>query len=606
MRNKLDSTTIEELGIDVLNPFFGYSATLAPLFRKRDKYPIWDGDIMLYKEGGKNNNKYLIGPIHAQVKSTSNKNIPEKKAIRSLKEEEIDSFLNNGGVAYFFVYVHPTIYEKSKAFYSLLTPVDLYRYKSDMGSNHSISIEMSALPRQMDEQIELDFKDFYEHCHRQYNYSGPIYLKDIQKNNVESFNVVFSTKTNNFVEFIKQLTSRENFVYVTFKGDPTKTPHPLGDRRYKLKAAQEVDLNISVSGNIFYEKCIAEIENGELYITVKDVMRFPFPIEITGDPFSGRINLNTKYRTLNQQIHSIEFLIEVIRTKHFYVGETRFNVDGIGSNDLTILQRDLDNAYRLKNVLDRLHVTEDLDISNLTKEDLKNINILIDHFDFGKDVSISGLQPPGFAKMNIANISIVFFVEKKNENSVKLNSVYDLSSYVFYTDTENGQKIVVPSFVGFCKEYYRDASNINYSSFLRDLKSTMNNDKTFFECANWTILRMLCAYDEQIKKNDILLKTALEMSEWLESVDTDEESNKIHTINRLQTIKRMRCLNAEEEKLLMGYIDSKDSSNDLKFASYILLDGKSMAKRLFGNFNDETKEFYVNNLPIYNLIKDEL
>ena len=76
MSNKLDTTSTEELGIDVLNPIFGYSKTIAPLLKKRDKYPIWDGDLMLYKEGGKNKNQYLIGPVPAQVKSTCNKNIP--------------------------------------------------------------------------------------------------------------------------------------------------------------------------------------------------------------------------------------------------------------------------------------------------------------------------------------------------------------------------------------------------------------------------------------------------------------------------------------------------------------------------------------------------
>lgn len=603
-KNKLDTKTIEELGVSAVRNYFLCSKTISPNILTGDKTPVWDGMLELYEEGFRNQAAHLIGVIPVQVKAKSNTNIPTVSDNFNIKISNIKTYLNNRGVAYFLVYVNPNDMQ-TKIFYSLLAPVNLKKYLDKAGNNNSISVKLEYLP-EIEKQIELQFLDFFNDCKKQGNYISPIFLKDIENDIIETINVQFSSASLNPLYAIKYLTSHEFFVYATFKDDKTKTPHPLGDGRYKLKAAQEVDLNISVSGNIFYEKCIAEIENGDLYITVKDVMRFPFPMEITGDPFSGRINLNTKYRTLNQQIHSIEFLIEVIRAKHFYVGETRINVNDFGSNDLTILQSDLDNSYRLKNVLDQLHVAEDLDVSNLTKEDLKNINILIDHFDFGKDVSISGLQPPGFAKMNIANISIVFFVEKKNENSVKLISAYNLNSYVFYTDTENGQRIVVPPYMGFCKEYYRDAYNINYSSFLRDLKSTMNNDKTFFECANWTILRMLCAYDEQIKKNDILLKTALEMSEWLESVDTDEESNKIHTINRLQTIKRMRCLNAEEEKLLMGYIDSKDSSNDLKFASYILLDEKSMAKRLFDNFNDETKEFYVNNLPIYNLIKDEI
>ena len=182
MSYKLDTTSTEELGIDVLNPIFGYSKTIAPLLKKRDKFPIWDGDLMLYREGGKNKNPYLIGPVPAQVKSTCNKNIPISTVKRKINVEELKTFQKNGGIAYFVVYVHPTDFKKSKAFYSLLTPVDLVRYITMANSQKTISVDLQEL-KELDMQKELSFLDFFNDCNKQRNFVSPIFLKDIDQMN---------------------------------------------------------------------------------------------------------------------------------------------------------------------------------------------------------------------------------------------------------------------------------------------------------------------------------------------------------------------------------------------------------------------------------------
>jgi len=59
MSRKMDTTTIEEIGVNELERSILYSETLSPIFKRRDKYPVWDGEIMLYNEGHKNDNNYL-------------------------------------------------------------------------------------------------------------------------------------------------------------------------------------------------------------------------------------------------------------------------------------------------------------------------------------------------------------------------------------------------------------------------------------------------------------------------------------------------------------------------------------------------------------------
>lgn len=601
--SKLDNTSTEELGIDVLNPIFGYSKTLSPLLKKRDKYPIWDGSLMLYEPDGKNNNDYLIGPIPVQVKSKCNTNIPRQAIKHSIKLEELNAFLKNGGVAYFVVYVHPTTYANSKVFYTLLAPVDLIRYKTEINGRKTIAIELKELP-QMDSQLELDFKDFYNDCHKQYNHTTPIYLKDI-KQDIDTFNLSLSTTNKgNEVGFFKHITSRDNFIYVTFKGDPTKTQHPLGDRRYRLKAATEIDLNITVANKIFFNKCTLEIANGETYLIINGVMKFPFPMELT-EQFKGNIQIHTEFKSLNQQIHILEFLIAIIKEKCFYVGTYKMDVDNFGENDLPILQNELNGAQNLKLILDKLNVKEDLDISNISDHDKKNINTLIEHFIYHKDISPNNSKLPCFVKMDIANISILFLADKDKYGKIRLNNAFNLNAFAFSTDIDNKQKMLVPSYMAYRADYFRDATNINYDEIVDKFKEYQTECIKYYQEANWTLLHMLMAYDEQKVKNATLLNTALQLAEWLEKEDPDKNSACIHVINRLQTIKRVRPLNSNEQSILMNYIDANDSSDELKFASYLLIGETGMAKRYFAKLDSGTKNQYQKELPLYNLLKDE-
>ena len=599
---KLDNTSIEEIGINTLERPLLYSSTLAPILTKRDKLPIWDGYIMLYKEDGKNDNNSLIGRIPAQVKAKTNRNIPSLTYSHSVPVNDLNIFLRDGGIAYFVVYVHPTTPERCKIFYAMLAPVDLVRLINSAKSQDSITIKMEEFPK-MNKQLENSFLDFYNDCKKQANYSKPIFIKDIE-HDVESFKIAFTVESKDRKDIFRYLTTHEAFVYVTFKGDPTKTPHPLGDRRYKLKAFQEIDIDIAVNGKTYFNRCVAEIENGNLYIKIKDVMKFPFPMELTNGPFEGKVHIDAVYHTLTQQIHTLNFLIDVINIGGFYVGDIKMNVSNIGNDDLAHLQAELERANNLNKVLTELKVEKDLNVSNLSPKDIQNINALIDKYIFDKEIKYPDLNPPRFAKMDIANISILFFVNKDIDDNLRLTSAYDFSSFVFTTELENStKKITIPPYAAYDCEVFKDVNNLNYSDILPAFKAVQTDAYAFYQSMNWTILRMLMGYDAQTQKNKKLLETAYEMAKWLEKNDLDKSSHFIHVINCLQIKKRLDIFDKNDEKSLIEIIEMKDSNDELKFAAYLLLDDFTMANRYFNKMNESSKELYRKSLPLYNLLK---
>ena len=209
--------------------------------------------------------------------------------------------------------------------------------------------------------------------------------------------------------------------------------------------------------------------------------------------------------------------------------------------------------------------------------------------------------------MDIADVSILFFVDKDQSDKIRLTSAYDLSMFVFTTEVENDEsKIVIPPYVGYDAEIFRDVCNINYSDFLPSFKEKRTVENRFYQSMNWTILRMLMGYDAQIKKNSILLETAFDMAKWLKDNDPDRNSHFIHVINCLQIKKRLNIISKEDEECLVNILDMKECNDELKFAAYLLLDDKNMAKRYFLKLDQTTQDMYRSSLPLYNLIKNEL
>ena len=158
----------------------------------------------------------------------------------------------------------------------------------------------------------------------------------------------------------------------------------------------------------------------------------------------------------------------------------------------------------------------------------------------------------------------------------------------------------MPPFVAFNTETFRDVSNISYETFVDECNLNKSNDNRFYQGINWSILRMLNAYDQQETKKQVLIDTAKELNQWLIDNDPDKKSSLVHLINRLQITKRLQKLSQQEKDLLYDYIDVPYPNDELRFACYTLLENKQSATRYLSKLTEEKREFYKT-LPIYNL-----
>ncbi len=599
MVKRLNSTQIENAGVDAVSDYFNFTDTLDPSIPKKDKEPVWDGKLYLYKNGSDKQSKTgLIGIIPVQVKGRQFKDFSKPKITYLVNVNDVKLYQNNGGVAFFVVYVNAETYEK-KIYYRLLAPIELRKIAKIAGNKKEITVEFNEL-RERGKDVELEFLDFYNDCLKQHSFSNqkPIHFQDVE-NEIASFKIQFTSPANNPLEALQQFTSRSHFCYVTLKNDPSKTPHPLGEGRFNFKAQRSADVPVTINGVKYYDKIDCEIIDGKAYIVIDNCLRLPFsksPDEI------GKVEktkVNVEFKSLSQRIRNFEFILALKNNPIINISDTQFKIEGINVSDE--IERILEADKNLKTVLDLLNVSDDLRIDNLSEREIKNINTLIDHYINGKRITTDDEVDHQLVRIELGNLTLLFLAEKVDEpNYYKFHSVHDLNNFVFTTRNELDQHILMPPFVAFNTETFRDVSNISYETFVDECNLNKSNDNRFYQGINWSILRMLNAYDQQETKKQVLIDTAKELNQWLIDNDPDKKSSLVHLINRLQITKRLQKLSQQEKDLLYDYIDVPYPNDELRFACYTLLENKQSATRYLSKLTEEKREFYKT-LPIYNL-----
>ena len=119
---------------------------LSQYINERDKEPIWDGSIYVYKNESRKSDNF-IGRIPVQVKGKMVKsNILEKDKIKySVPTRNLEKYRDEGGVIYFVVYVSENA--KKRIYYASLLPYILNKYINN-AHGKEVSIILKRLPEE--------------------------------------------------------------------------------------------------------------------------------------------------------------------------------------------------------------------------------------------------------------------------------------------------------------------------------------------------------------------------------------------------------------------------------------------------------------------------
>ena len=112
--------------------------------KERDKFPVWDGDLLVYSSKEHWNNESIRYKIPVQVKGTEAR--IENSLKFKIRTNDLKKYRDDGGVIYFVVQVDKNNSTNNKIFYRDLLPVNVKKILKNKTNQGSISVDIKILP----------------------------------------------------------------------------------------------------------------------------------------------------------------------------------------------------------------------------------------------------------------------------------------------------------------------------------------------------------------------------------------------------------------------------------------------------------------------------
>jgi hypothetical protein len=578
------SKQIEEDAIDYLKMALKKSKLINREISEGDREPIWDGHIYFYKNIKKQNID-LVERIPVQVKGKDE--YYEENVGYSIKRNNLEHYLTEGGILYFVVYLKDDI---PTVTYASLTPKVIKKVllASDKKKKKikNISIHMKPLPNNEDE-LNFVFLNFIQKRKYQKGFAHIDWRsQESLLENLESFDgdLEFKFIGKDYLDILDYAISGELDLYYKPKG--AMIPEPLIDDIANLKIFEEKEMLVQIQGKErVYKTTFAYETKNDFTIDFHNGCS----IRIQKKPDLVTLTLNYSLSNiLSKRLDGLEFIIELQKNKGIILNRKRldFSDENIAKIDLNFLNKAFNANIRLKELVDKLKISTDLDSTGWSKKDSRTIKILYDGLINKQIVSLDRADYNFIQVIPFANVHVLLFLIPERENS-KDYRIYNYSDYDIVLINEDRQQFSKYEAVDLDQLILVDNFNIDdYISSYLSIKDIENLDLGLLKLINYA--------DNKSDRN--ILQTCLEFAQKL--VDMDKSENSV--LNLLQIKKRLNNLTQKDSSYLHSLINH--NSVEIRFATNCILGYKDQAIYLFENeFSDEQRERFIE-YPIYNLL----
>jgi len=583
----LDSLRTEMRSIIKIKDYLTRNQRLIPDIRENDKTPSWDGEIFVYSNDSIAK-KDIAGKVAVQIKGSAQEDLSKKTIKYTLDCSDFRNYLNSNGAIVFVVYMRG--YDDCKIYYNAFLPFDLIKLIENMEDQKTKTIELKEFPKEDSIQVINVFLNFIRNRKLQGSSIDRrlLTLSDVDNLGIEIDRLYFGYTgigLDNITDAINYSLRNPTYIYAQPKGFNIKVPVE------KINVEQilsDIKAQIIIENNVVYDGYKVLYRIGEKILEIGKSFKFNLK--------KGTINYKLS-GTLFDRIKDLKFLLALFYNKRIKINGMLMPpaTVGIKFEDIKKLEDLLHELEEIRSTLDVLGVVQDLEFDNLTDKELYHIFLLVKSILHNETVPLSLDNKPGIGNLTIGNISIKLICGKMDDGKYKLSNYFGNHNLRCTFETD-GKVFILSPYVILNKYDFLTLSNINYSRIVASIKKAPKS-KPQDEYVNQLVLEMLKAYDEQKNKNDQLLKTALEILEWL--LKYSEIDSAILTLNKLQIIRRMRALSINE---LQDIYNIKSNTRDeaILTGASILLESFIEAKLYYDNLpEDRRKEF--DNYPITNL-----
>lgn len=596
----MNTRKAEQIAIDAVKRYFNGTELIAPYLSDNDKKPEWDGELLVYSSY-EECNEHLVGRIPVQVKSRQCKAFKDNELSYSISVVSLTNYMRDGGIVFFVVQIREDT--STKIFYCELAPIKIKGILNHKKGLKGVSVKFKPLEEDF-HYVENRLKDFCYDCKYQKSFADtPIMsYKELQKVGYNKLH--FHRTGKGKFNILKSIQEEPIFLYAE---NEVGALYPIGDDKYTIQVTHPQGI-ITVKHNFGIGKEVISNYYTKEYKEEKLICRFPncMTIEISfdkeGEARSEKYIFSATADKLSERIAQMENIIKLLTIRKYFVNEVSYNLPAMDVN-MGNIQQNLKDLKMLKDMLEKLGVYKDLDMSNLSDDDERNINILIHSVGNGELLDLK--NPQSWLCLRLSNLRLFLYIEQV-KGLCKITSVFDANIVVGVARNDGEKPRPSSIFTILSKEGYLIYDNIPYERIVDTYKEMIPYNPYLFERANWDLLTILLAVDELKAQNDYRYKrtlgAAMALSKWLLDVAIRSETvpDEMLRINYLQVVYRARALNSEERKQLIGITAKSEVPNSMKVGAYLLLGDKDSFDFHFDHLTNEERNNFKT-YPIYNL-----
>ena len=580
---------VELMGVEFVKLAIAKTDYLVPNINDNDREPSWDGNVEVYRKAGDFHSKDdLIIKVPIQVKGHKENNVKKKSINYSVEISDLRNYLSAGGTTFIVVYVTDDG-EKSQIYYNNLLPFELKRLINKYGHQKTKRITLTALPKDKDDIAEV-FLFAASHIKKQLPAVScdPVSMEELIKNGqVKEFTLGYTCVPGKTEDPIEYLFDHDTYIYAKL---PWGLELPVKHLMQIDVAGTTFDCPISVNGVEFYSKY--EVEKRKNSFTIK----LGKSIKVITYQNGNKQNLTFALTgTLTERITDEDFMIQAIEAKHFMIGSERHllnpeNPEELANFKIEERKKHLHWLEKVKALLDKLGVTEELDCGSLTEKDdellLKLVkSVLYDNF---VEWDLNGEH---FPEVTIGNLTIKLCALEHAENKTLCRLfAYSDARIGFHLKYESGKTAETSHHILLKRDSMVRCCNINYSQLVESMEVYPVVEELTGPLI-WLLLEMLCAYDETEGKKDDILKAAIAFALWMKNTDKITPQD-VLDLNYYQSSARLKELGKDEIQALHSIIESGPTRKDVYVGTYLLLGDYVSAKNHYDEMDTEERKLF--------------
>ena len=602
VKDAIDTKAIEEKALNHFKSFIEDSKVISQFIADNDKEPCWDGHLYLYADGIRDK-EHLQGRVPIQIKGTEVGRFVTKKWKFKLEKADLKAYLEEP--TFFIVCQVKKDSKERMLFFRELLPDLVNKLLRDMGKNATRMTLFHPLTEDLKE-FEDQLMVFLSNSKKMISFahSKLLSMEEALKKGVKEFSFIAPSKYVDRLQLMKYLSTHSSYIYAKISKE-LDVDMPLSNGPGRFIFQRDDDGEVRVGDKVYFKGYHNEIKDGRIIIKIGNVMTINMPMDNT-DVEQATVKLTTKAKYLKESINEAEFGVALNDTGVLSVGMLNLQMKVHEKEYVEELRQKLIRWKELDNVLEKLHVTKPFDLTAITDDQGKLIDLLIETVGNGNMVNLPG-QETTLLLLEIGNIKLLLWCAVGEDGMCAIGDFFDRSIRIAYKISEDETINVSPYSYLQLDKLWEKVDNIDFDNIISSAEEAARQHKYCYMMSNYDVLAMITAADA-LEKTDVerskkLLEEALKLNDWLIGKEPKDEMRPLHIINKMQIMKRQRELTADERQMLEDMLNDEFAEDMVKAGVYLLLDRQEEFQQLFETMQEDEKKG-LKEFPIWRFVRE--